>query len=233
MNYQQPKNRESGDSGKGTVDTKLQHLVTTLTRAVLRHESDLAMCRADTSFVIFVDTGSHSCLQQLKDAGSRWQETYTQGTVKRPLKQFLMLGIFKTLKEQMEALLTDDAKMERCRQAGWLTEGRAALDDLEVSYLGPGAEVRGARPDGSAVAERDGVILRFKATKDMESADDPLHGFDQPPHPGSSRSSLGMCLYQAGKGSALPDESPSGTSLLGGGFLRWSNRDQQWSRGRA
>ena len=54
---------QRSSQAEAKLDPETQHLVTTLAKAVLRHEADLTMCRADTSFVIFVDTSPHSCLQ--------------------------------------------------------------------------------------------------------------------------------------------------------------------------
>ncbi|CAE7797071.1 unnamed protein product [Symbiodinium sp. CCMP2592] len=168
------------------IDQKLQHWVTTMTRAMLRHESDLALYRADTGFVIFVDTGAHSCLQQLKDASARWQEMYTQGKVTSSLKHFLMPRIFKTLRESMEALQTDDAKAARCKEAGWVIEGTTAMNPAWKYHVWDPQqkkEIQGPTDprthmeilqDLDVLQTRlmeEGVLLQFKTTKDLETPD--------------------------------------------------------------
>ncbi|CAE7352023.1 unnamed protein product [Symbiodinium sp. CCMP2592] len=172
------KSSHSGDNRTQTAanDPKLQHLVTTLTRAVLRHEADLSLYRADTSYVIFVDTGSHSCLQQLKEAGDRWQEMFTKGTVDRPSSR----------------LHTDEDKLECCKQAGWLMDGRTALDPAWRYHVWDPAqkcEVPGPtdpRSQSEILRDletlqvrlmEDGVLLRFRATKDMDTQDAPVIPF--------------------------------------------------------
>ncbi|OLP87976.1 hypothetical protein AK812_SmicGene30744 [Symbiodinium microadriaticum] len=165
------------------LDPQTQHLVTTLTKAVLRHEADLTMYRADTSFVVFVDTSPHSCLQQIKDAGAVWQDLFSKGEVKRPLKQYLMPGIFKSLKEAMEAVITDDEKIQRCKAAGWMGDGRTALDPVWLSHVWDPQQKKEVlsemvlpRPHTEILRDLDvlmnhllqeGVLLRFKSTKDL------------------------------------------------------------------
>ena len=70
-----------------------QELLQVATRLLLRHENELARLRADTSFVLCIDAGDHSCLQLLKDAGKRWAGLYTEGKVTMPLRTMLMRGL--------------------------------------------------------------------------------------------------------------------------------------------
>ena len=175
--------RATNNPAEVKLDQQTQHLVTTLTKAVLRHEADLTMYRADTSFVVFVDTSPHSCLQQIKDAGAVWQDLFSKGEVKRPLKQYLMPGIFKSLKEAMEAVITDDEKIQRCKAAGWMGDGRTALDPVWLSHVWDPQQKREVlsemvlpRPHTEILRDLDvlmthllqeGVLLRFKSTKDL------------------------------------------------------------------
>ncbi|CAE7686747.1 pola1, partial [Symbiodinium necroappetens] len=92
------KNQEN----RASLDPQVQAFLTTVTRAVLRHEADLTLLRADTSYVLFIDISEHSCLQRVKDAASHWQELFTAGTVSMALKTALLGGIVKDLKEKLE-----------------------------------------------------------------------------------------------------------------------------------
>ena len=67
---QKTENSQQARGSGSAMDEKVQGLLTTLTRAVLRHEADLQLWRADTSFVIYVDISPHSCLQSIRDAAS-------------------------------------------------------------------------------------------------------------------------------------------------------------------
>ena len=113
-------NSQQARGSGSAMDEKVQGLLTTLTRAVLRHEADLQLWRADTSFVmIFRPTRACS---PYRDAASNWEELYANGKVTMALTTALTLtmGILTQLKEQMEALQLDEAKL--------LGEGRQALD---------------------------------------------------------------------------------------------------------
>eukprot|EP00439_Symbiodinium_sp_Y106_P025667 s1173_g3.t1 len=127
--WEPAENAHQARSSGQAMDEKVQGLLTTLTCAVLRHETDLQLWRADTSFVIYVDICPHSCLQSIRDAAANWEELFANGKVTiMALKTALTMGIMNKLKEQMEALQLDEAKMQKCREAGWMGEGRQALD---------------------------------------------------------------------------------------------------------
>ena len=44
------------------------------------------------------------------------------------MKQYLVPGMINALREQMDTLLVDEEKLKGCQDAGWLGEGRQALD---------------------------------------------------------------------------------------------------------
>ncbi|CAE7674329.1 pola1 [Symbiodinium sp. CCMP2456] len=120
--------------GQASQGSQVNQLPTTLTKAVLRHEADLQMWRTDTSFVIFVDTSPHSCLAAVRDAVDRWQELFIAGTVTMALKTTLFMGILSKLKTAVEELQTDENKIGRCMEAGWIKEGKTALDPAFVYH---------------------------------------------------------------------------------------------------
>jgi len=177
----EPSSRGSGSTAQ--LDPRVQTFLTTMTRAVLRHEADLTLLRADTSFVLFIDISEHSCLQLVKDSAANWQELFTAGQVTIPLKTALMGCIVKTLRDKMETLQTDEEQQGRCRDAGWLKEGRTALDPAWVYHAwDPQAKQQIVAPqqprshsellkDLNTLAKFlpvEGVLLRFRSTKNLQ-----------------------------------------------------------------
>ncbi|CAE7308131.1 pol [Symbiodinium sp. CCMP2592] len=172
----------SSGHSKAQLDQKVQHFMTTVARALIRHEADLTMLRADTSFVLFIDTSTHSCLKSVQEAAEKWGELFTKGEVKSPLKLVLLMGIFKKLKEALEDLQINDDKQKRCQAAGWLVEGRQALDPAWVYHVwNPQTkeqEVGETAPRSHTEILKDmdrlilllpteGLLLRFRCTQSL------------------------------------------------------------------
>ena len=172
------KNQEN----RASLDPQVQAFLTTVTRAVLRHEADLTLLRADTSYVLFIDISEHSCLQRVKDAANHWQELFTAGTVSMALKTALLGGIVKDLKEKLKEVQVSEELLRKCHEAGWVTEGRQALDPAWVYHAwDPQAKkqiVAPQFPRSNCELLKDldlllkyvaveGVVHRFKCTKTL------------------------------------------------------------------
>ncbi|CAE7560727.1 unnamed protein product [Symbiodinium necroappetens] len=154
-------------TGTSCPDKATQELLQVATRLLLRHENELARLRADTSFVLFIDTGSHSCLQLLKDAGAKWSELYSQGQVTMPLRAMLMMGLVQELKRALEGVRVDEDKYTRCKEAGWARDGAMALNPHWVFH---GWDSKAKK---QIVLEKEPLsnseILRMLDTMEMES----------------------------------------------------------------
>ena len=156
------------------------------TRLLLRHENELARLRADTSFVLFIDTGSHSCLQLLKDAGAKWPELYSQGQVTMPLRVLLMMGLVQELKRALEEVRVDEDKYTRCKEAGWARDGTMALNPhwvfhgwdskakKQIVLENSNSEILRMLDAMESHVHKEGVLQCFKSAKpyeELESAE--------------------------------------------------------------
>ena len=150
-------------SSEGVPDKQTQALLQVATRLILRHESELARLRADTSFVLFIDTGSHSCLQMLRDAGSRWSDLYAKGQVTMPLSTMLMMGLVQSLKQTIDEVRRSEERLARCKDAGWILEGSLPINPNWVYF--------GWDPKQKQQVVRDGCGLHLRHPDDAG-----LHG---------------------------------------------------------
>ena len=94
----------------------------------LRLEEEVGRYRADTGFMLFVDTlTEQNTLQLLRAAAQGWQKSFEEGTVKSSLRIVLFTGLMNKLLETLRLVQTDDALRARLMTVGWLSEGSNAL----------------------------------------------------------------------------------------------------------
>ncbi|CAE7333723.1 unnamed protein product [Symbiodinium microadriaticum] len=170
-------------SSEGVPDKQTQALLQVATRLILRHESELARLRADTSFVLFIDTGSHSCLQMLRDAGSRWSDLYAKGQVTMPLRTMLMMGLVQSLKQTIDEVRRSEERLARCKDAGWILEGSLPINPNWVYFGWDPKQKQQVVLETDAVStsdiltmldsmesllRKDGVLQNFKSAKQPE-----------------------------------------------------------------
>lgn len=168
--------------GQASQGSQVNQLLTTLTKAVLRHEADLQMWRTDTSFVIFVDTSPHSCLASIRDAVVRWQELFIAGKVTMALKTTLFMGMMSKLKKAVEELQVDENKIGRCMETGWIKEGATALDPAFVYHAWDTKNKQQVEAETQPIPlttvlkdldvalrclSKEGVLLRFRSTQEL------------------------------------------------------------------
>ena len=118
----------------------------------------------------------------MKDAASHWQDLFTAGTVSMALKTALLGGIVKDLKEKLEEVQVSEELLRKCHEAGWVTEGRQALDPAWVYHAwDPQAKKQivaplAPRSNSEMLKDLDlllkyvaveGVVHRFKCTKTL------------------------------------------------------------------
>eukprot|EP00439_Symbiodinium_sp_Y106_P011005 s9117_g1.t1 len=118
------------ESTKNTakLDEPTLHLLRTLTKMTLRLEEEVGRYRADTGFMLFVDTlTEQNTLQLLRAAAQGWQKSFEEGTVKSSLRIVLFTGLMNKLLETLRLVQTDDALRARLMTVGWLSEGSNAL----------------------------------------------------------------------------------------------------------
>ncbi|OLP93634.1 hypothetical protein AK812_SmicGene24424 [Symbiodinium microadriaticum] len=112
------------------LDSATTHLLRTLTKMTLRMEEEIGRYRADTGFMLFVDTMTEqNTLQLLKDAGQSWQEQFEAGTVTTSLRIVLFGGLIKKLRDTLQEVLTDDALRGRLMTMGWLQARQQVKDE--------------------------------------------------------------------------------------------------------
>ncbi|CAE7883589.1 unnamed protein product [Symbiodinium sp. KB8] len=129
-------------------------------RVVLRHEAEIQRQTADN-----------------------WQEQFSQGTVKSPLRLVLFMTMLQLLKSKAEELLSDETKLQRCMTVGWTVEGPNALSPAWVYHSwDPSAKkqvVAETQPLAHAEALRqvdlllhqDGALKNFKTARRMSAKD--------------------------------------------------------------
>ena len=119
---------KSKDQGQRALDEPTVHLLKTLTKLTLRLEEEMGRFRADTCFMLFVDTVTEqNTLQLLKEAAQGWQTAFEEGKVTTSLRIILLGGLLTKLKEVLLQVNTDDGLRSRLMTVGWLMEGATAL----------------------------------------------------------------------------------------------------------
>ena len=119
---------KSKDQGQRALDEPTVHLLKTLTKLTLRLEEEMGRFRADTCFMLFVDTVTEqNTLQLLKEAAQGWQTAFEEGKVTTSLRIILLGGLLTKLKEVLLQVNTDDGLRSRLMTVGWRMEGATAL----------------------------------------------------------------------------------------------------------
>eukprot|EP00439_Symbiodinium_sp_Y106_P043446 s4490_g5.t1 len=123
----EPTNKTSGTEEAASLDTATQSLIQSMTRLVLRHESELSNLRREMGYMLFIDTEQYSCLETLKLAAVKWQELYAANKVTSFLGLTLMLGMVQALRTKLEEVLRDESLVQRYKNCGWISDGVAFL----------------------------------------------------------------------------------------------------------
>ncbi|CAE7822925.1 jockey\pol [Symbiodinium sp. CCMP2592] len=128
-------NEQEEDTHPAVLDEATTHLLRTLTKLTLRLEEEMGRFRADTCFMLFVDTVTEqNTLQLLREAGQKWQEGFEAGTVTTSLRIILLGGLLQKLHEVLDLVISDDGLRERLMKVGWLSEGATALTPMWHYY---------------------------------------------------------------------------------------------------
>ena len=176
------KEPEENSSGTGTMDQATQSLIQSMTKLVLRHESELAHLRREMGYMLFIDTEPYSCLEQLKLAATKWQDLYAENKVTSPLGLALMLGMVQVLRNKLEALLRNDTLQQRYKNCGWISDGPNAFTPMWHFFEWNPTEKKEFQAKTPPLAHtrvleileemerflpQPGVLLKFRATKDI------------------------------------------------------------------
>ena len=78
------------------VDSRLLSLLV-LPVPLVRHEEELSKIRIDTTFFVYLDTGSGSILPLVRQSAEVWNQQCEEGKVTTPLRIVLFMLIFKEL----------------------------------------------------------------------------------------------------------------------------------------
>ena len=119
---------EKEQAKESTIDIPTQRLITEMVKLTIRHEEELSKLRIDTTFFVYLDTGSGSIIPLVRQAAEVWNQQCEEGKVTTPLRVVLLMLIFKELGTK---LLADEARREQAKQYGWL-EGE--LNDTDPSW---------------------------------------------------------------------------------------------------
>ena len=176
------KEPEESSSGAGTLDQATKSLIQSMTRLVLRHESELAHLRREMGYMLFIDTAPYSCLETLKLAAVKWQDLYAANKVTSPLGLALMLGMVQVLRTKLEEHLRDDALQQRYKNCGWISDGANAFTPMWHFFEWNPSEKKEFQAKTPPLAHtkileileglerflpQPGVLLKFRATKDI------------------------------------------------------------------
>ena len=157
-----------------------------MVRVVLRHEAEIQRLKTDIGYMAFIDTSGLGCLPTLRQTADNWQEQFSQGTVKSPLRLVLFMTMLQLLKTKAEEVLSDETKLQRCMTVGWTVEGPTALSPAWVYHSwDPSAKkqiVAETHPLAHAEALRqvdlllhhapqDGALKNFKTARRMSAKD--------------------------------------------------------------
>ncbi|OLP81291.1 hypothetical protein AK812_SmicGene38186 [Symbiodinium microadriaticum] len=185
---QQAGRQKWGDQGQneGTLDAQTQHLIQAMVRLSLRHEQELGMIRAETGFMLFLDTPMHhpmSFLPKLQEIAADWTEKNAAGLVKTGLKVMLMMALVKELQTRLEAFREEPEKITRAEATGWIGQGATEMDPVWHYFVWNPKTKQQERSDQQPVATSvllasldilfknlaaPGVLQRFRSTKGLE-----------------------------------------------------------------
>ncbi|CAE7325604.1 DUR3 [Symbiodinium microadriaticum] len=176
----------SEEKGEAPPLDPTQYLIQAMTKLTLRHESELALLRQETGYILFIDTAPYSCLDSLKLAATKWQELYVANKVTCSLRLALMLGLIQKLRAKLEELLRDDALLQRYKNCGWISDGANASTPMwhyfewnpkekkEFQASTPPLShsiIMATLDEMEQALPEQGVLLKFKSTKPI--TDDP------------------------------------------------------------
>ena len=123
-----------GGEAEAGMDVPTQQLLQAMVRLSLRHEHELGMLRAETGFMLFLDTPSHHELSFLR--GFRRSGPIGRRSVRRgPLKILLLMAIAKELKTRLEVFRDDTERLERAMTTGWISQGSTQMDPVWHYYV--------------------------------------------------------------------------------------------------
>ena len=183
----EPTNKTSGTEEAASLDTATQSLIQSMTRLVLRHESELSNLRREMGYMLFIDTEQYSCLETLKLAAVKWQELYAANKVTSFLGLTLMLGMVQALRTKLEEVLRDESLVQRYKNCGWISDGANAFSPMWHFFEWNPAEkkefqstipplphtrIQQMLEEMERSLPLPGVLLKFRATKDITRAAD-------------------------------------------------------------
>ena len=235
-----------------SLDAQTQHLIQAMVRLSLRHEQELGMIRAETGFMLFLDTPMHhpmSFLPKLQEIAADWTEKNAAGLVKTGLKVTLMMALVKELQTRLEAFRDDPEKITRAEATGWISQGihrdgsglalfRLESQDETAGTLGatPGVYQRSPDLPGHSVQEPGGTGCTTEVQEHQRlggqlrlGGGGPISSMDRAPEQSSPSvlPSLHAACRQCSDETAGPS-NPSGaacqtaSSKEGGGMLQGS-----------
>ena len=167
-----------------SLDAPTQHLIQAMVRLSLRHEQELGMIRAETGFMLFLDTPMHhpmSFLPKLQEIAADWTEKNAAGLVKTGLKVMLMMALVKELQTRLEAFRDDPEKITRPQDGSardpprWIRSGIISSGNPKTKQQ----ERSEQHPVSTSVLltsldilfknlAAPGVLQRFRSTKGLE-----------------------------------------------------------------
>ena len=179
--------KEAEDQEEAVLDKATQEVIKSLVQLSLRHEAELGRLRADCGFMLFLDTPQTNpaagIMPGVKAVAVEWPQQFAAGTVKSPLRNLLMMAIIKELQTRLTAFLQDEDRCARAISAGWMAEGHNALDPVWNYWGWNPKEKRQEKTDQQpmqttavqaqlqlleANIAKEGVLLNFRSTKDLE-----------------------------------------------------------------
>ena len=129
-------NDKSKDQGQPALDEPTVHLLKTLTKLTLRLEEEMGRFRADTCFMLFVDTVTEqNTLQLSKEAAQGWQTAFEEGKVTTSLRIILLGGLLTKLKEVLLQVNTDDGLRSRLMTVGWQDQESQRRQVLRSTHM--------------------------------------------------------------------------------------------------
>ena len=183
--------KEAEDKEEAVLDKATQEVIKSLVQLSLRHEAELGRLRADCGFMLFLDTPQTNpaagIMPGVKEVAVEWSKQFAAGTVKSPLRNLLMMAIIKELQTRLTAFLQDEDRCARAISAGWMAEGHNALDPVWNYWGWNPKEKRQEKTDQQpmqttavqaqlqlleANIAKEGVLLNFRSTKDLEKEQD-------------------------------------------------------------
>ena len=108
----------------------LQNQVSMLTTLLLRHESQLAINRQNTTFMLFVRTDlTPNLASSMHQIGQTWKKTKQESPekLKHPMRVILFQHMIGTVAARLEALTSQPENLVKAQEMGWLTSNMDCL----------------------------------------------------------------------------------------------------------